>query len=181
MKKLLSIILCVLMLCSLSACVDTDTPSKETSKNQEPSNSQKQETNTPEKKDETFGIGDTAAFNELKFTANELKESKGDDFFTPEDGKTFVGIKFTIENVSNEEQSISSLLQFEAYANDVKCDYSVSAACVFDEGTLDGSVAPGKKLVGWYALEVPSDWSSIEIDVLPSLFSNNTAKFVFAK
>ena len=93
----------------------------------------------------------------------------------------FVGVKFTIENISDEEQSISSLLSFTAYIDDVKCDYSISAATVFNEGTLDGSIAPGKKLIGWYSVEIPSDWKNLEIDVKPDILSDNTAKFVLSK
>ena len=128
-----------------------------------------------------FGLNEVAVFSALKFTAMEIKESKGDDFFKPENGNVFVGVKFTIENISNEKQNVSSLLMFEGYADDVKCSYSFSAACAFDEGTIDGEVAAGKKLIGWYALEVPADWTTIELDVVDDWLSDNTAKFVFTK
>ena len=128
-----------------------------------------------------YGINQTAELKTLKFTATELSESNGEDFFEPEEGNVFVGIKFTVENISDEEQSVSSLLLFEGYVDDIKCDYSISAACVFDEGTLDGSIAPGKKLVGWYALEVPSDWSVIELEVQSNWITGNSAKFKFEK
>lgn len=171
MKKLLCVVLCILMLCALPACAVEDTPNKETNQNKEQQ--------VPEQKDETFGLNETAAFKDLKFTATEIKESDGKGFFTPEEGNVFVGVKFTIENISDEEQSVSSLLLFNAYADDVKCDYSFNAACAFDDGTLDGSVSAGKKLVGWYAIEIPSDWTSIELEVQSSWLSNNSAKFVF--
>mgnify|MGYP000753956258 CR=1 FL=1 len=173
MKKLLAIIISAVLCLSLSACIYDDTPTKEQGE-------QSAETSI-ESKEDTFGLNETAVFDKLKFTASELKESAGSDFFTPEAGKVFVGIKFTIENVSNEEQSVSTLLLFDGYVDDIKCDYSLSAACVFDEGTLDGSIAPGKKLVGWYSLEVPSDWSNIELNVQSTWLSNSVARFVFTK
>lgn len=117
----------------------------------------------------------------FKVTAVEIKESDGTDFFVPEAGNVFVGIKFTVENISDQEQSVSTLLLFEGYADDIKCEYSFSAACAFDEGTLDGTVSPGKKLVGWYAVEVPRDWSTIELQVQATWLSNNSANFVFTK
>lgn len=197
MKKFLCLLLCLCLLCGLAACAVEDTPTKETNQNQkeptketiqnqkEPTKetiqNQKEPTKAPEKKDETFKLNETAVFKNLKITASELKESAGKDFFNPADGNVFVGVKFTIENTSQKEQSISSLLSFAAYLDDIKCDYSLSAACVFDEGTLDGSIAPGKKLVGWYAVEISSDWESLEIDVKPDILSNSTAKFVFTK
>ena len=176
MKKTLALFVAVVLCFCLVACaVVDDSPVKETGAGNNKSDSQNEE------KELVFGLNETAVFSDLKFTATELKESNGDDFFNPEEGNVFVGIKFTIENISEEEQSISSLLMFEGYVDDIKCSYSISASCVFDEGTLDGSVAPGKKLVGWYALEVPNDWSNIELQVQSSWLSNSSAKFVFTK
>lgn len=140
------------------------------------------ETNTNEPSTDTaLGLNEAATLKNLKLTATELKESKGETYFTPESGKVFVGVKFTIENISNEEQSVSSLLQFGAYADDVKCDYSFSAATAFSVGTLDGTVAPGKKLIGWYAVEVPENWQTIEITFQEDLLSNTTVRFVLEK
>ncbi len=173
MKKLLAIIISAVLCFSLSACIFDDTPTKEHAE-------QSAETSN-ESKEDIFGLNETAVFDDLKFTASELKESSGTGFFTPESGKVFVGIKFTIENTSKEEQSVSTLLLFDGYADDIKCDYSFNAACVFNEGTLDGSIAPGKKLIGWYSLEVPRDWLNIELNVQSDWLSNSTAKFVFTK
>ena len=110
-----------------------------------------------------------------------MKVSDGDGFFTPESDNVFIGVNFTIENISDEEQSVSSLLLFESYADDVKCEYSFNASCAVSEGQLDGSIAPGKKLVGWYAVEASEKWSKLELNVRPSWLSSKTATFVFNK
>lgn len=173
MKKLLALFLAMVLCLSFAGC--TEAPVKDTG-------GEKTETKpTEQKKELVFGLNEAAVFSNLKFTATEIKQSEGKDFFVPAEGKVFVGVKFTIENISDAEQSVSSLLMFEGYVDDVKCDYSLSAACAFDEGTLDGTVAPGKKLIGWYALEIPADWSAIELNVQNNLLSNNPAKFVFTK
>ena len=165
----------LLLLFSFAACSVSDEPTKEIN-NAESENSVQTATSETD-----YGLNETAVFKNLKFTATEIKESSGTDFFEPESGKTFVGVKFTIENISNETQTVSSLMLFSAYANDVKCDYSFSAACAFDEGTLDGDVSAGKKLVGWYAMEVPADWSKIDLEVKSEWLSGSSAKFVFTK
>ena len=134
-----------------------------------------------ETENKTYGLNETATLSDLKFTASELKESEGATYFEPEEGNVFVGVKFTVENVSDEEQTLSSLLAFEAYVDDVKCDYSISAAMAFDEGTVDGTIAPGKKLVGWYALEVPKTWSALDVQIQPNLLSNKKIEFHFEK
>ena len=171
MKRILCCLMAILMLVSLTAC-DLDTaPGKEAGASQAPSAS----------KDETFNLNETAVFKTLKFTATEIKESDGETYNTPESGKVFVGIKFTIENISNEDQIISSLLLFDAYADDVKCTESFTAAMAFNSEMLDGTIAPGKKLIGWYAMEVPENWSKIELNVQSNWLSDSTAKFVFTK
>ena len=175
MKKLLSFLLVLAVCMSLSACDLDAAPKKETA------SSSSQTNETTETNEQKFGLNETAVFDELKFTATELKESNGTDFFEPENGNVFVGVKFTIENISNEEQSVSTILLFEGYVDDIKCDYSINASCAFDEGTLDGSVSAGKKLVGWYALEVPKNWKTIELQVQSDWLSNSSAKFVFNK
>lgn len=172
MKQLISILLCVAICLCFSACtVEDDVPQKETNNVQQ----------ADEEVDETFGLNESAVFEKLKFVATEIKENQGTDFFKPESGNVFVGVKFEIENISQEEQTVSTLLLFDGYADDVKCDYSFSATCAFDEGTLDGELAAGKKLVGWYALEVPADWQEIELNVKSTWLSNSAAKFVFQK
>ena len=157
----------------LTGCVNSDKhfPGKEPYENQPAGN----------KADTAFGLNETAALPTIRVTATEIKESAGSVFFEPGEGNVFVGVKFTIENVSDADQTISSILLFDAYADGVKCSYSVSAACAFTDGTLDGTVAPGKKLVGWYAVEVPKEWSALELQVKSSWLSNNTAVFVFEK
>ena len=173
MKKLLFLLISVLVMFSFAACGNV--PQKESY--QPGASTIDNATNN----DKNFGINDTAVFDDIKITATEIKESKGEDYFTPEEGKIFVGIKFVIENVSDEEQSVSSLLMFTAYEDDIKSDYSINAACAFDDGTLDGSIMPGKMLVGWYALEASENWSVIEITAQPDLFSNSNAVFKFEK
>lgn len=171
MKKLILLLVCLALCLSTVACSIDNAPKKE-------QNNGTQAT-TDNKGPQTFGLNESAVFSSLKFTATELEQSEGKDFFTPSEGNVFVGIKFTVENISEEEQSISSLLLFDSYADDVKASMSISASCVFDEGTLDGSIAPGKKLVGWYAIEVPVGWKTIELQVQANIWSNSSATFVF--
>ena len=172
MKKALALILALAMSLSLIACSAGDAPTKE------PAGEEKPAAQTPQK--ETFGLNEAAVFKDLKFTATALEESRGADFFEPESGNVFVGVQFTIENISSEEQSVSSLLLFDGYVDDIKCSYSLSAGMAFGD-SLDGSLAPGKKLVGYYALEVPEGWQKLELDVQSNWLSSNSARFLFEK
>lgn len=124
-----------------------------------------------------YSLNETAELPNIKITANEIKKSKGTEFFKPDEGKIFVGVKFTIENISDKDQTISTILLFDVYADDVKCDYSVSAAVTFSEGTLDGTVSPGKKLIGYYAVEVPENTSVLDFGIKSSWLSSDKVKF----
>lgn len=173
MKKFAILALAVAFCAMCAAC--TDYPVKETSSAASAGASSAGDT------ENTFGLNDAAVFNDLKFTATELKESQGTKLTEPDAGKTFVGVKFEVENISNESQNVSSVLLFSVYADDVKCEYSIKAQLSFDEGTLDGEIAPGKKAIGWYAVEVPENWEKLEFDISPEFFSTSSARFVFTK
>ena len=175
MKKILSFLLVTFLCFALSAC------DIETSPQKEPYDDSSVKVQTS--KQEDYQLNETAVFKNIKVTATEIKESNGSEFFGPDDGNIFVGVKFVIENISDESQSISSLLLFEPYADDVKCEYSITAntASDFGSGTLDGEIAAGKRMEGWYAVEVPSSWSKIELDVKSSWLSGSSARFVFNK
>ncbi len=172
-KRGLCAMIALLLIISLAAC-GTSGPIKEEysgSENSSPSQTE----------DLIFGLNETAVFEDLKITATEIKESTGESFFAPENGNVFVGVKFTIENTSSEEKSISSILLFDAYADDISCSLSLSASAAFDGSTVDGTIAPGKKLVGWYTVEIPQGWSELELNVQDDWLSNNSATFVFTK
>ena len=177
MKKFKGLLLTLMLtgVLLLGACTTTsDAPKKENY--DEPSSSTQSET-----KEETFGLKETAVFDNLKITVTEVKESKGANYFEPEDGNVFIGVNFTIENISDESESISSLLMFDSYVDDVNAELSISGTCAFDSNTVDGELAPGKKLVGWYVVEASKDWSEIEVIVKPDLLSNSSATFTYSK
>ena len=153
-----------------------DTPTKETGKS-----GTSTETTESTATDTSFGVGETAVFKDIKITAVEMQESKGANYFEPEAGNVFIGVNFEIENISDKEQNISSLLLFDGYADGVKCDYSISANCAFNEGTLDGELSPGKKMIGYYAVEIPEDWEKLEFEVKSDWLSSSKATFVFEK
>lgn len=176
MKKFLTILLALCMAVSITACSTSEAPPKKEAY----SDSESTET-AKGSEEEVFGLNETAVFEKLKVTAKELKESNGTEYFKAEDGKIFVGVNFEIENISDETQNISSLLLFDAYADDIKCEYSISANVAFGDGTLDGEISPGKKLVGWYAVEVPQEWKQMEFEFKSDFLSGSKAKFAFNK
>ena len=169
MKKLICIVLVLVALMSLASCDLDTTPLNDGLGSIIGATTQ------------TYGLNQTAKLKTLSFTATQIRMSNGNTYFKPDSGNVYVGIQFTIENTSNEEQSISSILLFDAYVDDYKYTESFEAAVIFDSEMLDGTIMPGKKLVGWYTLEVPSNWAKIELHVKSEWLSENSAKFVFSQ
>ena len=126
--------------------------------------------------DGIHGLNDTVSVKGLDFTASEFRESKGGKYSEAAEGKIFVGVKFTIENKSDSEKSISSILLFDGYADGVKCVYAYGAGDEFD-GQLDGNLAPGRRMIGWYVVEVPENWQEIDLVVRSEWLSKNTVTF----
>lgn len=178
MKKLLSIFFALCISLSVASCYDSsDVPKKEP----DAATTSDAAASSPKADEQVYGLNEPVEFKKFKVTAVKIEESNGKNYFNAEDGKVFVGVNFEIENTSQETQNISSVLLFDAYADDIKCDYSFSANAAFGDGTLDGELTPGKKLVGWYAVELPQEWQKLEFEVKQDWLSDNKAVFVFDK
>lgn len=133
---------------------------------------------TEAKGEQTFNVGETAELKSVQVTLVNVEESEGESFLQPTDGNVFVSCEFEIVNNSSKEINVSSLISFEAYCNDYSTAVSLSALSAFsDKNQLDGTVAPGKKMNGIVAYEVPADWSKLEIEYSPS-FWGKAMKFV---
>lgn len=143
-----------------------------------------QATQAPEPTEEAkdgYGLGEQAEAEGVAVTLTEVEESTGSDFFTPEDGKVFLICHFDIENNTDEDLTISSILSFDAYVDDYATSMSLSATVSSSEPQLDGSVAAGKKLAGVIGYEVAQDWSELEVTFNPSVWGKKTLKFIVEK
>lgn len=133
--------------------------------------------NTNTNKETVFRKGEIAELNDVQVTLTNYEESTGDDFNKPSDGNVFVLAEFEITNNSDKEIVISSVMSFEAYADDYALNYSLGAMIEKEGSQLDGTVAAGKKMKGWIGWEVPQDYTNVEIHFTDNVWSNN--KFVF--
>ena len=128
-----------------------------------------------------FNVGETAEYKDIQVTLKKVIKSEGNDMFTkPDDGKEFVLCVFKIQNNSNKDLTISSMVSFEAYLDDssINCDYLGTQT---DEGkkynSLDGDIASGKKMEGVISYEVPKKWKNLEINVTPNVWSSKKITF----
>lgn len=138
-----------------------------------------QETSGETQSGETvFKKGEIAEMNNVQVTLVDYQESAGSEYNKPADGNVFLLVNFEIANNSDKELTVSSMMSFEAYADDYALNYSLTAMMENPDGNqLDGTIAAGKKMNGWIGFEVPADWSDVEIHFTDDVWSNS--KFVF--
>lgn len=166
---------------STSQGENSDSSSKSSSSSSENSSSSSENggdssenSSSLENSEKQFGVGDTAEAGGVKITFASLKESTGSEYLKPEDGNVYLQCEFEIENGSNQDLTISSIMCFEAYVDGYSINQSIGG--LMDEDgqkldQLDGSVAAGKKMRGTIAYEVSTDWEELEIRVNPDVLS----------
>lgn len=111
-------------------------------------------------------IGDTLSDGDIKLTLTDalMYNSIDGEFFTdtPEEGKEFLVFFFEVENISDENEYISSL-GFPGYVD----GYSVSAESLFNpingNEMLSVNLASGMKTKGYVAYEIDTTWKNFEV------------------
>ena len=159
-----------------------ETSSAESSAVNEASSVPESETAETSEAKTVFGLGETAEMNDIQVTMLNYVESNGSEYNSPADGNVFVLVEFEIANNSGSDLAVSSMMSFEAYADDYALNYSLSAIMEAESGSqLDGTIAPGKKMKGEIGYEVPADWSNMEIHFTDSLWSGSDFVFEITK
>ena len=126
-----------------------------------------------------FKVGDVIEIGQLRFTVHGVREDKGNQFLHPPQGKRWIVVDATIENLSDKPTTISSLLMFKlADADGRRYDITLGPEL---RGHLDGELAPGSKMRGEVAFEVPKDAKGLELIFQPNIFGFGQAIVVLEK
>lgn len=112
-----------------------------------------------------FKVGDVVELKNFKVTVNKVYNVKGDEFSKPKDGNEFLAIDCTLENISDKDQAVSSIMMFKVVDKDGRAaEYSITGQVAAKAGQLDGTIAPGRKLTGVYVVEVPKGATGLELE-----------------
>lgn len=126
-------------------------------------------------------VGNTIAYNGITVQLIEVTENRGGNYVEPDSGNVFVLCEFEVINNTQDDIYISTLVSFEAYFDDYLTDTSFSAEMSTNKATLDGTVAPGKKIRGVVGFEVPSTWKELEIRFTPDFWFGDEYIFTYKK
>lgn len=171
MRVAATLILAALL--AATGCGETVTPRKVGESGTAPS--PQHEPKPPQK----FKVGDVIEIGQLRFTVHSVREDKGNEFLLPPEGKRWIVVDATIENLSDKPTVISSVLMFMLADADGR-RYTTTLGPNLT-GHLDGELAPGSKMRGEVAFEVPKDAKGLELIFAPKVFGFGQAIVVLEK
>lgn len=118
-----------------------------------------------------WNMGETAFFGGLNVTVNEVILFEGDLLFQPMEGKRFIAVDVTMENVDMGPREIVDLYQM--YLKDTtgqKYDVDGTALAVFPGAEYDFQIPQGEKFQGTVAFQTPEELTEFVFVVDVSIF-----------
>lgn len=172
----------VLVVIIVAGAISTTTKPKKVGENSTTAKTTSNETKHSGKKEnneqkeqgpQIFKIGDIVSIKDFNVAVNKIYIVQPNEFIKPDDGKEFLAIDITIENTSNAEKTVSSMIMFKVVDKDGRaCEYSLTGQSIAKAGQLDGTVGVGRKMTGVYVVEVPKGQTGLELEFQPSFISN---------
>jgi hypothetical protein len=152
MKKLAAIGVAFALTWSLSGCVVSGDGSSSMEENTNETSSEEQST---ESSDAATVGGTLLDASDIAITLLSVKSTKKGSFGSGPDNDYFLVAKFELDNQSNEEVAISSLMSF-ALDGESGRGYDMTLFVDLD-GNLDGSIKPGRKMLGEIAFDASKE------------------------
>lgn len=128
-----------------------------------------------EEPNNVFQVGDLVETDNFRITYESASEYEPDnEFLQAKDGYTYWEFKFKFENISDTDQTVSTLMDWECYADNSKVDQS----WIESDNGLDATLSAGREAEGAVYFEVPTDAESIELEYDINFWQSNKIIFV---
>lgn len=122
-----------------------------------------------------FQIGDVVETENFKITFVSAGAYESDnEFLQPKDGCEYWQFKFRFENISDTDQAVSSMMDWECYADNAKADQT----WIGDDNGLDATLSAGRETQGTIYFEVPKDVQSVELEYDINFWQSDKIVFV---
>lgn len=177
LKWVIIIIVIIAVIAAASGTEDEPKVKKVNSNNNE-GKTVNSESETETQQENAFFIGDTVETKDLRITFISAEDYvSNNEFIQPKDGYKYVKACFEFENISNSDQTVSTLIDWECYADSYKADQS----WLEDDNGLDATLSSGKKAQGCVYFEVPVDASEILFEYDINWLENDKINFYMSK
>lgn len=122
-----------------------------------------------------FQIGDVVETENFKITFVSAGAYESDnEFLQPKDGCEYWQFEFRFENISDTDQAVSSMMDWECYADNAKVDQT----WIGDDNGLDATLSAGRETQGTIYFEVPKDVQSVELEYDINFWQSDKIVFV---
>ena len=171
----LGVVLIVLgVIIALSAFVSMMSGSKDKN-SQKVGEAQGADSTETDEQSNVFKVGDVVETDNFRITFESASEYTPDnEYLQAKDGYTYWEFKFKFENVSKSDQTVSSMMDWECYADNSKVDQTWIA----DDNGLDATLSAGREAEGAVYFEVPEDAESIELEYDINFWQSDKIVFV---
>lgn len=113
--------------------------------------------------------------DDTKITFVSAGKYKSDnEYITPKKGYEYWQFKFKFENTSDTDQNVSTMMDWECYADNSKADQQ----WIGDDSGLDATLSAGRQTEGTVYFEVPKDSKHIELEYDINYWQDNKIVFV---
>lgn len=130
---------------------------------------------TTEEKSNVFKAGDIVETEDLKIKFISAKKYKSDnEFLEPKSGYEYWEYKFEFKNISDSDKTVSTMSDWECYADNSKVDQH----WIGDDDGLDATLSKGRSAKGTLYFEVPKKAKSIELEYDISFWGSDKIIFV---
>lgn len=121
-----------------------------------------------------FNVGDVLETKDFRISYISSEQYVSDnEFIQPKEGYVYWRFEFKFENISDADKTVSSMADWECYADNANVDQT----WIGNENGLDASLSPGRTTQGAVYFEVPANASSIELEYDINFWENN--KIIF--
>lgn len=119
------------------------------------------ESGTEEEVSNIFHAGDIVETEDLKITfVSAAPYQEENEYLQPKEGCEYWRFEFRFENISDSDQAVSSMMDWECYADNAKVDQSF----IGDDNGLDATLSSGRTTQGAVFFEVPVGAEKIELE-----------------
>lgn len=148
--------------------------STETGKIPTTENTETQDENSNADEDNIVNVGEYIQTDEIKISFLSAEDfDSSNEFIEPKEGYKFFRVEFEFENVGESDFVVSSMMDWNCYAD----DYSMEQTWFADD-VLDATISSGKKAKGAIYFEVPVNAESITVEYITNLWTEDKIIFI---